>query len=123
MSHPIEHRQFPSVRDVRERSPLEVAVDRLRGSYKWRRARTRRAAVDGYRCTYVDERGRCEHVGALHAHHLDRLTLLWDQAGHDYLRFETLACNVERLRSVCARHHPEVESEAKRREEGERHGT
>lgn len=124
-----QHRSFTSVRAVANRSEVVEWIDRLRKSSAWHFARRTRRMIDGDRCTFVDPRSgeRCTQAGGsrrnpLDVHHVDRLTALYDLARGDYLAFRHLACDVDRLRSICRSHHPAAELEAIEREKGEQHG-
>jgi hypothetical protein len=124
-----EHRQI----DTRTRQ------DRIEGgepwaffydSLEWAAIKARVRQRDGWRCTAVEETGRCTVVGGmpgqkkgssggsvLYVHHEWPLRRIWkDTGGQDYghpniAEFMRLACDMTKLRTLCATHHRKADLE------------
>lgn len=79
---------------------------------EWKAAKWAVHERDGFRCTYVDGRGRCTATSTLttlEAHHVRKLRDLWQDAGRDWNRFLVLALDRSMIVTLCYRHHDAID--------------
>lgn len=110
------HKGSVRVSDVRgtpEENERDRALRLFRNSYPWALARRRRKRIDGFRCTFVDPATgeRCTASYGLEVHHEDKLRDLYERSA-SWADFVALGTDVDRLRSTCEQHHPELEQES-----------
>ena len=75
---------------------------------EWNAVKWRVHKRDGYRCTYVDWRGRCRvtrGTGTIEAHHLKKVKELYAQSRGDWATFVRLALDPDNIATLCFRHH------------------
>jgi hypothetical protein len=74
----------------------------------WNRTKWAVHRRDGYRCTYVDARGRCrvtKETGPIEAHHVRKVRDLWLDAGRNKRKFVMLGLDQAGIVTLCRRHH------------------
>lgn len=80
----------------------------LYGLPAWNKTKWAVHRRDGYRCTYVDARGRCRadaETATIEAHHLIKVRELWLMAGKDMPTFLELALDRSKIVTLCYKHH------------------
>src|SRR5580765_5218929 len=85
----------------------------------WKTARNKTRSRDGWRCRWTAEGRRCANTsdnGFISVHHTTKLRVLWEQCGKPkpggagWQQFVKTACDVDRLVTLCNRHHYIVDS-------------
>lgn len=79
---------------------------------EWQAAKWAVHERDGYRCLFVDGRGRCtatSRTTRLEAHHIRKIKDLWLDAGRDWQQFLFLALDRANIVTLCYRHHLRVD--------------
>lgn len=114
-------------RKVREKAILEA--EPWRYVYKhplWIAVRPRVIENDGHRCTFVLTGRRCAANAALEVHHEVKLRILWERAGKPqrggpgWRKFIGMATDEKNLRTLCPRHHKEVDTTVERARPGQK---
>src|SRR5262249_21681637 len=81
---------------------------RIYSQPEWQTVKWKVHERDGYRCTYVDARGRCTQTSRttrLEAHHLRKVRYLWGDAKGAWRSFMALALDPSNIVTLCYRHH------------------